>query len=99
MEHNWFLPLMSILVTILIAFIGNIATMCYWAGKMISKVDGMEKYFMSTCEIMKSDILLVKHDNDKEVEKREADVKAIWTRIDELREIIASDRANRKSNG
>ena len=86
---EWFFPLFSILVTIVLALIGCIITMVYWGGTVMSKVDTLDKHLVGIKEDLKSEIGKREGEIVVEREKRESDVRAIWKRIDELREMIA----------
>lgn len=86
---DWFLPLLGVLVTIAIALIGCIVTMVYWGGTVMAKVESLDRHFLSLSESLKNEIGKRESEIVVEREKRESDVRAIWRRIDELREIIA----------
>lgn len=86
---DWFFPLLSVLVTIAMALIGCIVTMVYWGGKVMTKVESLDNHFQGLSGDLKSEIMKRESEIVVEREKRESDVRAIWRRIDELREIIA----------
>lgn len=87
---DWFFPLISLLATIVLALIGCIITMVYWGGTVMAKVESLDRHFLALSENLQKEIGKREMEITAEREKREADIRSVWKRIDELREMIAA---------
>jgi len=87
---EWFLPLIYFLAAIVGAIIANIAVMCYWGGRMASRIQSAEADMKDLLEQIQYEKaareLSIKH----ECEQRERMTDKIWDSIDKLKDSIAA---------